>query len=223
MSATEEDRAYYAAAEAAFIRRRGTPFLLSPRDFALLKEWRVLGIPIEAVEAGIDDAFTRREERQAVGRVNSLSYCGSAVLDAWVRRADTARGRGGAADGGAGTEPDAKAALAALAARLGECRERRPDLAGSLDAALAAVGRLAASARTAEQVESALARLDRKLVKDLHGALPEAERAGLDGEVARQLSGALSRMDPATAEKTTKALTRRAVREKLDLPRLTLL
>jgi hypothetical protein len=35
MSETGEDRAYYAAAEAAFIRRRGTPFLLSPRDFAL--------------------------------------------------------------------------------------------------------------------------------------------------------------------------------------------
>ena len=48
MSETEEDRSYYAAAEAAFIRRRGTPFLLSPRDFALLKEWRALGVPLEA-------------------------------------------------------------------------------------------------------------------------------------------------------------------------------
>ena len=44
MSATGEDRAYYEAAEAAFIRRRGTPFLLSPQDFALLKEWRTLGV-----------------------------------------------------------------------------------------------------------------------------------------------------------------------------------
>ena len=40
MSETEEDRAYYAAGEAAFIRRRGTPFLLSPTDFALLRQWR---------------------------------------------------------------------------------------------------------------------------------------------------------------------------------------
>jgi len=32
MSETEEDRSYYAAVEAAFIRRRGTPFLLSPRE-----------------------------------------------------------------------------------------------------------------------------------------------------------------------------------------------
>ena len=52
MNETEEDRAYYGAAEAAFIARRGTPFLLAPKDFALLKEWRALGIPIEAVEVG---------------------------------------------------------------------------------------------------------------------------------------------------------------------------
>lgn len=80
MNETEEDRAYYGAAEAAFIARRGTPFLLSPKDFALLKEWRALGIPIEAVEAGLDDAFTRRAERAAAGRVNSLSYCRDAIL-----------------------------------------------------------------------------------------------------------------------------------------------
>ena len=93
MSETGEDRAYYAAAEAAFVRRRGTPFLLSPRDFALLREWRALGVPLEAVEAGIDEAFSRREERSAVGRVNSLSYCRDAVLEAWERRAETSRGK----------------------------------------------------------------------------------------------------------------------------------
>jgi len=222
MSATEEDRAYYEAAEAAFIRRRGTPFLLSPRDFALLKEWRALGIPMEAVAAGIDEAFTRREERQAVGRVNSLSYCSSAVLEAWERRADAARGRGGPG-GGAGAETDAKAALAALGARLGDCRGRRPDLAAPLDSALASLSRLGESGKTAEEIESSLARLDRRLARDLYGTLPEAERAELDRDVEKQLSGALARMDPATAERTTKALTRRAVREKLDLPRLTLL
>ena len=43
MSATAEDRVYYEAVEAAFIRRRGTPFLLSPSDFALLREWRAGG------------------------------------------------------------------------------------------------------------------------------------------------------------------------------------
>src|ERR1700730_12306391 len=115
MSETEEDRSSYAAAEAAFIRRRGTPFLLSPTDFALLKQWRALGVPLEAVESGIDEAFTRREERSAIGRVNSLSYCRDAVLEAWERRAQTARGKGSSL---AAPEPDAHAALSGLAPRV---------------------------------------------------------------------------------------------------------
>ena len=221
MSATGEDRAYYEAVEAAFIRRRGTPFLLSPGDFALLKEWRALGIPLEAVVAGIDEAFARREERGAVGRVNSLRYCRDAVLEAWERRAETARGRG--EPSGDAAEPDARAALAELSARLGACRASRGDLSAPLDSALASLERLAGSGKSAEQIEASLARLDRRLARELYAALPDAERAELDRDVAAQLGGALSRMDPATAEKTSRALTRRAVRERLALPRLTLL
>src|SRR5215470_9114887 len=77
MSETEEDRAFYAAVEAAFIERRGTPFLLSPRDFALIQQWRALGIPLEVVRRGIDEAFARREERAAVSRLEeSLATIG---------------------------------------------------------------------------------------------------------------------------------------------------
>ena len=220
MSATEEDRAFYEAAEAAFIRRRGTPFLLSPKDFALLREWRALGVPIAAVEAGIDDAFTRREERSAVGRVNSLSYCRDAVLEAWERQADAARGKGDATPGG---DVDIPAAIEALSRRLGECASRRPELSEPLKSARASLERLKTSRKTAEDIEASLARLDRRLAKDLHGTLPEEERGAIDAEIARQLGPALSRMEAAAADKTARTLVRRAVRERLDLPRLTLL
>ena len=220
MSATAEDRVYYEAVEAAFIRRRGTPFLLSPTDFALAREWRALGVPLEAVEAGIDEAFTRREERKPGRRVNSLAYCRDAILGAWERRAETSRGKGAP---GAAVDVDAKASLEALALALEATRARRPDLEGPLASALASVARLQASEGTAEEIEGKLARLDRKLAKELYAALPEEERADLDREVAAQLAGAAARMDPPTLEKTTKALTRRSVRERLDLPRLSLL
>ena len=220
MSATAEDRVYYEAVEAAFIRRRGTPFLLSPSDFALLREWRALGVPLEAVEAGIDEAFTRREERKAVGRVNSLSYCRDAVLGAWERRAETSRGKGAP---GVAVDVDVKGALEDLALGLEAARVRRPDLDGPLAAALSSLARLQAASGTAEEIEGSLARLDRKLAKELYAALPDAERAELDGEVAALLAGAAARMDQPTLEKTTKALTRRSVRERLDLPRLSLL
>ena len=126
MSETEEDKSYYQAAEAAFIRRRGTPFLLSPRDFALLKEWRALGVPIETIEQGIEDAFSRREERAAAGRVNSLSYCRDAVLEAWERRVETSVGRGGRE---CAAEPDVLRALEELAGRLRQVASDQPDVA----------------------------------------------------------------------------------------------
>jgi hypothetical protein len=220
MGETEEDRAYYQAAEAAFIRRRGTPFLLSPRDFALLKEWRALGIPLEVVEAGVDEAFSRREERGAAGRVNSLAYCRDAVLEAWERHAETSRGRGTERSV---AEPDAKAALTSLTRRLEECRERRGELAAPLDSALRSLARLEASGRSAEDLEGSLARLDRRLAGELYAALPEAERAAIDGEIDSLLAAAGARMEVSAAEKTRRALTRRAVRERLGLPRLSLL
>jgi len=220
MSETEEDRAYYAAAEAAFIRRRGTPFLLSPRDFGLLKEWRALGVPLEAIEAGIDEAFSRREERSVIGRVNSLSYCRDAVLEAWERRAETARGRGGAA---APDDPDARRILIDLARQIADAIARRPDLADPLEAAVRSIARLGSSEKTAGEIETSLARLDKRLAKDVAEKLPEAERTSVDDEVRRLLAGAGERMDEAALEKTRRALTRRIVRERLALPRLSLL
>ncbi len=217
MSETEDSRAYYAAAEAAFIRRRGTPFLLSPTDFALLKEWKALGVPLEAVEAGIDEAFARREERRAVGRVNSLSYCRDAVLEAWERRAETSRGKAA----GSAADPDVPEGLAVLSRKLEDVRARRPDLAVPLDSAMRSLSRLAASGKPAGEVEGSLARLDRRLARELSEALPE--RGAVAADVARQLAGAGDRMDPATLEKTSRALTRRTIRELLELPRLSLL
>jgi DNA-binding transcriptional MerR regulator len=220
MSETGEAKEFYEAAEAAFIRRRGTPFLLSPADFALLKQWRALGVPLEAIEAGIDEAFTRREERCATRRVNSLSYCRDAVLEAWERRAETSRGKGGSA---ALPEPDARATLAELSRRLEETRVRRPDLDDPLASALRSLARLEESGKSSEEIESSLARLDRRLAKELYEALSDGERAEIDRQVAALLSGASARMDPAAADKTARTLTRRSVRERLELPRLSLL
>jgi hypothetical protein len=220
MSETEADRAYYAAVEAAFIRRRGTPFLLSPKDFALAKQWRALGVPLAAVERGIDEAFARRQERSAAGRVNALSYCRDAVLVAWERSAETSVGKGS----GRHPEPlDSAAALARLKTALEEVSGDRPDLAAPLESALGSLERLTRAGQPADSTESSLARLDRRLASELYEAMPEPERSAIDAEVRQMVDRARIRMDDATAENTARALRRRAVREKLQLPRLTLL
>jgi len=221
MSETEEDRAFYAAGEAAFVARRGTPFLLSPKDFALLKEWRALGVPIEAVEAGIDEAFTRREERGATGRVNSLSYCRDAVLSAWERRSETAVGRGA---GRAEVESvDVRSRLARLAEALDAVARIHPDLTERIDSAERSLDRLAASGKIPGEVETSLARLDRRLTNDLFDALSDERRSLLASRVDELLARVRVKMDRETEEKTRRALIRRTLREELALPRLTLL
>lgn len=220
MSETEEDRAYYAAGEAAFVARRGTPFLLSPRDFALLKEWRAIGVPIEAVEAGIDEAFGRREERGATGRVNSLAYCRDAVLSAWERRAETAVGRGA----GRGESPPSAVAptLGRLAERLDAVARAHPELTAKLDSAGRSLARLAKSSREPGEVEASLARLDRRLCNELVEAIGADERARMEARVEEVLARVRVKMDRETEEKTRRALTRRLLREEFDLPRLSL-
>jgi hypothetical protein len=221
MSETEEDRAYYAAGEAAFVARRGTPFLLSPRDFALLKEWRAIGVPIEAVEIGIEEAFGRREERGATGRVNSLAYCRDAVLTAWERRAETAVGRGGGRDE---VPAEVAPALHGLAEQLKEIARGHPELTGKIESGMRSLERLARSSvsRDPGEVEASLARLDRRLCNELFEALDDEARARIEKRVDDALAKARIKMDRETEEKTRRALTRRLLREELHLPRLTI-
>jgi hypothetical protein len=220
MSETEEDRAYYAACEAAFVARRGTPFLLSPRDFALLKEWRALGVPVEAVEVGIDEAFARREERGATGRVNSLAYCRDAVLSAWERRAETAVGRG--AGRGEGQAADVAPVLDRLAERLDSVARAHPELTPRLDSAIRSLAKLAKSSKDPGEVEASLARLDRRLCNELVDAIGSEDRSRMEERVEAVLAKARVKMDRETEEKTRRALTRRLLREQLSLPRLTI-
>lgn len=220
MSETEEDRAYYAAGEAAFVARRGTPFLLSPRDFALLKEWRALGVPVEAVEAGIDEAFARREERSVTGRVNSLAYCRDAVLSAWERRAETSVGRGAGRD--ERPAADVASVLDRLAERLDAVAQAHPELTLSLDSGIRSLEKLAKSPKEPGEVESSLARLDRRLCNELVLAIGSEERRRMEERVEEVLAKARVKMDSETEEKTRRALTRRLLREQLSLPRLTI-
>ena len=190
MSETEEDRAYYQAAEAAFIRRRGTPFLLSPRDFALLKEWRALGVPIEAIEQGIDEAFSRREERSPTG-AGASTRSPTAAARFWKpgsAGSETSVGRGGPARA---AEPDVTRALRVLAERLRQvsATPAGPRAAARIGAA-SSLERLEKSPRSAGETEASLARLDKRLAGALYDALPEPDRRRLDAEVEASLARA---------------------------------
>jgi hypothetical protein len=61
--------AYVAAIESHMRARRGSEMILSPRDFSLARAWHDAGVPLATVLVGIDRAFEQDET------VASLGYC----------------------------------------------------------------------------------------------------------------------------------------------------
>lgn len=102
---------YFTEIEAHFAFRRGTPFIVNARDWALMQEWRAAEIPLPVVIEAIDSVFDKQE---AKGRkVNGLRYCRHAVKELWNERRELSIGAEGAVP-----EADPTARLADLAATL---------------------------------------------------------------------------------------------------------
>jgi len=75
---------YFLEIEAHFALRRGTPFVLSPKDWALMQEWAAEAIPLPVVIEAIDSVFDKAIERNK--KVNGLRYCRHAVKELWQER-----------------------------------------------------------------------------------------------------------------------------------------
>jgi hypothetical protein len=211
-----EELAYYRAVEDHFALLRGTPFLFSPRDFALLRRWWTEGVPLAAVLVALTEVFERRRER-GEDPVSSLSYCRHAVARHAKRLA--------AAQVGAGegeTPVDVPARLAVLAAAV---RHSSQAFAGE-EALARALARLAAAIETLPPaappaaLDEALAQLEASALDALLAVLPAAMAAQVTSEVEAQL-GELG-LDEEALGRTRLALLRRAVREAVGLPRLEL-
>jgi hypothetical protein len=208
-------RAYFSTIEAEFIRRRGTPFLLSPKDYGLARRWFELGIPLEDVTAGIADAFDRRQERAVTGRVNSLSYCEGAVLEAWERRASGRVGKAVRPD-----EPDVEERLAAIESALGGLA---PRFAPAAEGARRALARLRDCGKPPEAIERSLARAEKSLLREIDALISEEERAAIVRDVEARLGAGAESMDHAALRRTRDVLVRQRLRSAFSVPRLSLL
>src|SRR5438132_7533846 len=79
---------YFVEIEGHFAQRRGTPFVLSPKDWMLMKKWREEGVPLPVVIEAIDSVFERNETSGRRKVISSLSYCRHAVKEIWDARRD---------------------------------------------------------------------------------------------------------------------------------------
>jgi len=193
---------YFAEIEALFARRRGTPFIVNAKDWALMKRWYEDGVPLAVALEAIDAVFDRFDAKQR--KVNGLSFCKHAVKELWADRRALQAGAQESAP-----EENPAPALAALAALL----------AASPHAFVTPfAGRVLAvtSEKTVPRMEERLIELEEELIAAILAASPDAGQMRTE---ARTLSASAGEK---TRARTENATLRRIVREKYGLPRLSL-
>jgi len=156
---------YFLEIESHFAMRRGTPFILSAKDWVLMKKWADDGIPLPVVIEAIDTVFEKATERKKV--VNSLSYCRHAVKELWEERKELQIGA-------STTVPEQGSAetLARLAAAV-----------APISASIADEIRGLEKEQSAKAIEDRLIEIERRLVSQV----PELE--AMRAEVAEALAG----------------------------------
>jgi len=197
---------YFQEIEAHFALRRGTPFILNAKDWALMKKWYEDGVPLPIVIEAIDTVFEKNETSGRKKVISSLSYCRHSIKELWNERQNLYVGAGDVAP-----EAGPEALLEALAVQLETSEVAAP---------FAARVRVLASEKSVPKIEERLIDLERELVDAFIAADPAAITA-IRADIALAL-GDTSKLDAKTRARTEEANLRRLVREKFGLPRLTL-
>ena len=199
---------YYLEIESHFAARRGTPFILNAKDWALMKKWFEDGIPLSVVIEAIDSVF---EKNEASGRrkvISSLSYCRHAVKETWQDRQDLYAG-----SGESGPEENVSGLLEALAGDV-ERSETPREIADGIAGEVRSLVR----EKSVPKIEEKLIDIERNLMDRILASVPASERDA----IVKPITAIVADLDDKTRQRTYEANLRRAVRERFVLPRLTL-
>jgi hypothetical protein len=201
---------YFLEVEAHFAARRGTPFILSAKDWVLMKKWFEDGVPLAVVVEAIDSVFERNEASGRRKVISSLSYCRHAVKEIWQDRQDLYAGTGEGAP-----EENVAALLDALAADVEQ--SQAPSI---VTAAIAVEIRALTREKSVPRIEERLIDIERTLIDGVLDRVAPDERR----QIEQPLTGIVAdaSLDDKTRQRTYEANLRRTVREKFALPRLTL-
>ncbi len=220
-----DEAAYATEIEEVFIAERGTPFLLSAKDWQLIRGWRESGIPVGTVIRAVRETFAKRRARGAAGKISSISYCAGAVDERWQMER---RGLVGQGEGRRDEEPvEIGPRLEFLAATLRSLGSAAtggiaPEiLRKGIEKALLRIEALPHQG-SFEETEQKLSDIEASLVRKLSKGLEPAVSAAVEASVAEAL-GETTGIPPEVVERMRRALTRREVRLRLGLPALTLL
>ena len=205
--------AYVEGIESSFRSRRGVDHVLSPREFALARGWYEAGIRLATVLVAIDLAF------DADASVSSLAFCRRRVEQLAAGGPD----RGVLSDHGA-----ARPQLPELAERLKELGQRLQALAPRASALpmqeVEEVSDLVAVASRPnwDYLGERLERIDELVSAAAVEALSADDLSALRAEAERLAERHRGRVDARSLEEAIVRLVRQHARERLQLPRVSL-
>lgn len=226
---------YFTEIEDRFQQRRGSILMLSTIDWALIETWRELGIPLEAVLRGIDNAFDKYDARKQAGKlarkkINGLAWCAQSVMQATEEMAE-------AAIGSAKTEPAQESESGFEYERIAAYLEQnagaveRVHISGPastvLKEAAARMRELAATVQanpntSLEEIERSLTVLEEKIFAALKLVASAEEMERLHEEATRELAPHRSRMQPAQFKMVQEQFFQKRLLQSAGLPRLSL-
>lgn len=207
---------YVSAIETHLRARRGVDHILSPRDFALARTWYEAGVPLATVLVGMDRAFEQGHN------VSSLSYCRRRVEELAA----------------AGPRPQIRPAPPAESIPLSEVASLLTSLLEQLDKVRPARGAsfepplrkirevqdlLAVASRPNwEYVRSKLREIDDDVSAAVLSAFSGDQLEDFRAEAARAIERHRGRVDDEALEDAKTRFTLQRAREKLGLPRVSL-
>jgi len=226
------DEAYFRGIEAHFCRLRGRHLFVSPLDVALVDAWWDAGVPLAVVMRALDQVFERRRAAGSSRPVGSLSYCRHAVEEAFEEwkesRLGARRLTSTAAEREAALVPQAAAFLRARQAALQRAAAAAPgESADRLARAAIEVGALAAGLEGAApavltETEQTLEGIEDRLLDDLGAGLETEARESLRERCRLEVEPLRGRLTARAYEATLASRWRAALRERFELPRLSL-
>ena len=215
-----------------FIQKRGNPMLLSPKEWALIREWHELGIPAEVVLRAIDRGFEKKKDQESDAPV-SLNYFRRIVKSEYKRYLKAQEGLAQTAAGSPDDAANIEEFLKSLMKSLQESSEQARN-AGNLAMAdlLKGCGEklssdilipfLQVSVRDLQRVEHQLATLEKEIETVLLQTISEIQLNRFREDAMRDLKSFEEKIELSVYQEMIHRALIKSVRKQYNIPRLSL-